>query len=291
MGDTFTAQEVRNAFRTLRDYLRDLDQPKFDLFATKLRLFVNYVEMDDLSRTLARSLHARGGDVKAWFAKAAAGETPALPRAGAALLGYWYATLGEMKKQGIEIRNYVSTVFTGYGGFLEAYAAFREAFIAPFQRAVEKLTAAIEADLPAEPGAKIDLGAVIESHLAGEAPAAASAPPLAEETKKGIEQLRKSLDASTKKVKEAKGKAAAAAQETLEQLWKTLDVAAKKAKDLVADAKKDLETDLKIVKLELAKHKPNADVLLAVVRPIERLGGALGDVGAAIRAKLEGAKK
>lgn len=271
MGDTFTTIEVRSTLRTLRDYLRDLLEAKFEQFSTKLRLFVNYCEMDNVMRSVAKSLHGRGGDPKAWFTAVAAGGPVEVPKAAAARLGHYYMTLSEMKRQGIEARQFISTVYSGRGGFTEMYAAFRAEFLEPFANELLARMGKIEAALEDDPGAKIDLEATFAEDLAAAEEKAGAPKPAAGGPKA------------------AAASAKAAVEARVEDLVSSLGASVKKAKEIVADARKDIETDLKILKLELSKKQPNKDVVLAVVRPLERLGGQIAEAAGAIAAKASAA--
>jgi hypothetical protein len=278
MSDTFTPGEIRSTLGTLRGYLRDLAEAKFEQFTTKLRLFVNFCEKDDIVRVIARNLHVRSGDVKAWFTAVAAGAAPELPQGAVERLAHRYMTLSEMKRQGLEPRTFISTVFSGHSIFNEAWAAFRADYLEPFAQDFVRRLEALEAKLPEAPDARVDLEAAVAEALASEQPAtpAPAAPPApaaapAPAAKGGKKPAKPIVDPGA----------------ALEDLVKTLGATVKKARGLVAGVKKDVETDLKILKLELSKSEPNRDVLAAVVRPLERIGGEIAEIAGAIRAKVQ----
>ena len=269
MSDTFTTIEIRSTLRTLRDYLRDFSESNWDQFQTKLRLFINFCERDDVLRVIARNLHLRAGDVKAWFSGVTAGQVAELPKAAAERLAHQYMTFAEMKRSGIDVRNFISTIYSHQsGGFAAAFAGFKNEFMGPFAAELLRRAERIEAALPQDPSGKVDLGEMIERDLADE-PAAAAAP------------VEKPKAAAKKK------DAVAKAGERVDELLKTLESTVKKTKDVVAGKKKDIETDLKILKLALSKVEPNKDVVMAVVKPLERLGGKIAEIAARIGSKVE----
>jgi hypothetical protein len=274
MSDFFTADEIRSNFNTLRAYLRDLVEASFEQFSTKLRLFVNYCEKDEVVRVIARSLHGRAGDVKAWFTSVAAGGAADLPKAASARLAHYFMTLSELKRQGLEVRQLVSTMYGSRGGFKESYAAFQSEFLAPFAQDLLARLGRIEAALPGDGNGRVDLDAAFAGALEERAAAEPGKPPI--ESKPGAAAA-------------AATAAAAAAVERVDDLVKALGASVKKAKEIVAERRKDLETDLKILQLELSKQQPNKDVLLAVVRPLERLGGEVAAAATTLGARLAAA--
>jgi hypothetical protein len=273
MSEVFTTVEVRSTLRTLRDYVRDLLEARFDEFGTKLRLFVNFCEKDDVFRVIARHLHARAGNVREWFSAVAAGGAGDVP-AGAAGLAHRYMTLAEIKRQGIDLRNFVSTLYSGAGGMTAAFAAFKTEFLEPFAKTLLAILDRIEEALAQDPAAKLDLDEAVARELAkadGQAPAsAAAAEPLPAGKKQGPP-----VDPGA----------------PIEMLLKSLEASVKAAKEVVEAKRKDLATDVKILKLALSKAEPSDEVALAVLRPLERIGGRIAEIASAIEAKLARAAK
>src|SRR5438105_14540596 len=121
MGDTYSAVEIRSTLNTFREYLRDLVETKFDNFGTKLRLFINFCERDDVVRVLARELHTRTADVKEWWAASTAeGKMRPIPQGATERLAHMYKVLLDVKQQRIDLRNLLSSLFTG-GSMLESH--------------------------------------------------------------------------------------------------------------------------------------------------------------------------
>lgn len=265
MSETFTTLEIRSTMRTLRDYLRDLLAAGFEQFQTKLRLFVNFCEKDEVMRVLARDLHLRAGDVRAWFAGVVAGGAIELPKDAARRLAHQYMSLSEMKRQGIDVRNFISTLYsTQAGGFLGAFASFKSEWLEPFANELLRRVEAIEAALPKDPSGKVDLDQVVARAL-----------------ERAEETVKAPARAGAKKAA-----AAAAKAPKVEDLVDSLEATVKKTKELVAGARKDIEKDLKILKLALSKGEPSKEVVLAVVRPLERLGGKIAEIASAIESRV-----
>ena len=62
----------------------------------------------------------------------------------------------------------------------------------------------------------------------------------------------------------------------------------KTAKELAARAKTDVQTDVKILKLELSKSAPNMDLVRMIAGPLERRGGKIAEIAAALALKAKG---
>jgi hypothetical protein len=280
MGDTYSAIEIRSTIRTFREYLRDLIETKFDQFGTKLRLFVNFCERDDVVRVLARELHTRTGDVREWFAASTAeGAARPLPKDAVGRLAHQYKVLLEMKQQRIDARALLSSLFAG-PSMNDSFQHFREAWLEGLRVSFDRVFGRIERDL--EGKERVELDGLVARALSEEAPAAPApkpaAPPAAEP---------KPVAKPAKGAKGAAKAAAAVAGLDVDGLVKLLEKTVKGAKELAVKAKKDVETDVKILKLELSKHAPSMDVVRAVAAPLERAGGKIAEVAAALRERAK----
>ncbi len=71
---------------------------------------------------------------------------------------------------------------------------------------------------------------------------------------------------------------------------KLLDKAVKGAKELAAGVKDDVQANVKMLKLELGKSAPNLDVVRMIAEPLERTGGKIAEVAAAIALKTKRGK-
>jgi hypothetical protein len=284
MGDTYSANDIRATMRTFQEYLRDLVEVKFDQFQTKLRLFINYCEKDDHARFIAQRLHAGAADVREWFASAAtAGATPALPGDALGRLAHQYRVLLDLKQQRIDLRNFLSTLFAS-GSIQEAHARFRQSWLEPMQASFARYFQIADAELGA--AERADVTALFDSafaRLASEAaPAARAAAP-------APEQAPTTAPPAAPAGRGKKGKAAAGvAGLDVEGLVKLLEKSVKGAKDLAAKVKSDLETDVKILKLELSKHVPDMGVVGRVAEPLQRTGGKIAELAAAIAERARG---
>lgn len=277
MGDTYSAAEIRSTLRTFREYLRDLASSRFVEFSTKLRLFVNFAEKDDAVRVIARRLHTRAGDAQRWFQESAQkGVAQALPGGPADRLAHMYKVLLELKHQRIDIRNFLSTLFTS-ASIEEAHRRFQAAWLSELETLVRGLAERIEAKLDGRE--KADLEALVDAALEApaESPAAAAAPAVR----------------AKPAAKEKKGAAGAkpAKEPRLEDMVELLEKAVKGAKELATKTRKDVETDVKILKLEISKHVPDLSIVRTVAEPLARLGGAVAERAAAIARRVGGAAK
>ncbi len=314
-SDTYTAVEVRSTIRTFRDYLNDLVRAPFDQFPTKLRLFVNFCERDEAFRLVAHHLTARGTSPREWYTQAAQpGGRTEMPEGLGRFdrLGFVYRTLHEVKQQRIDLRSLLSTLFRGMTSITDAFARFKATWLEPFRSDLSAALDAIERALP-EDGAedKVDFGALAYGALEGgerrrkapaaERPPAQRAPAApADEPGPAAEPAERTAPASPTVKTAAKTKARAAAEappkaplrrppdeRDLPSLLKDLAVATRNQRGIKAPVRKDLATDLKILRLELSKGDPNRDVLLSVIEPMERHGGKVAELAAAIAIKLK----
>lgn len=270
MGDIYSTVEVRSTFRTFEGYLRDLRDARFHEFSTKLRLFVNFCEKDDTFRVLTRHLHVRGGDPREWFtASAAAGKMQPLPDAPVDRLALMYRVLFEVKNQRIDLRNLLSTLFTA-ATIEESQKGFAARWLDAMEGAFRRFFAGVAPHLEGkeqvdfEEAAAEALGALDAIAAPGAAAPGAAAPAEAG--------------------KPAAGRKAGAAADGagLEALVKDLEKTAKAAR-LAAKQKADLTADVKILKIELSKSAPNLQVVALVAESVERAGGKVSEIGAAIR--------
>lgn len=184
---TFGAQAIEHSMRTLSGYVHDLVDAgegrsttvatRFAGFNTKLRLLINYMERDDVVRWLARELHVRSSNVKEWFARISAGGERTCPAGGAAQLAHRYALLLEIKRHGIDLRNFVSTMFGGSGSFDEAFSAFRDGLLQPFSDDVDALAKRLVGLAQRQPQAGLDelIDAALAAALVHDAGEGASA--------------------------------------------------------------------------------------------------------------------
>lgn len=203
------SQAVRNALQTLRGYLSDLVGAtpadattivtRFQVFQTKLRLLVNYMEQDDHIRWISEPLHRAIGRRKDWFTEVAAGADPTLPEGAGSLLSHRYLCLVEIKKTHIDMRTFVSTLFGGRGDYTEAFRAFRAEYIDGLSEGLLAYLGGIEARIGSADRIVLDQAASEVLAAMDAAPKKASAP------KKKASSGRK---AAKKPAKKKPGKAA-----------------------------------------------------------------------------------
>lgn len=292
MGDTYSAVEIRSTIRTFQEYLRDLTDAKFETFQTKLRLFVNFCERDDAVRILARELHTRSGDVRDWFsASAAAGVAQPLPETPVGKLSHQYKVLLELKQQRIDLRNLLSSLFSA-GPIEASHKKFRETWLEALRASFQRVFAKIEQQL--EGKERVDLEAAVMAALAPEAePAKTAAKPGAATKPVAPAKPAATVAPEPKPAPPAAAKAGKPAKSSipvdldLDGLVKLLEKTLKGAKDLAAAVKTDVQTDLKILKLELTRRDPRPELVGLVAGTLQRAGGKISELGAAISARAK----
>lgn len=110
MADRVSPATLKASFRTLRGYLDDLAGAQFKDHSTKLRLFVNYFQKDDVVRYLADRLHTRLADVL----EAAQKPEPRLPDDGSDRIAFVYGVLYHLKHgHKLEVRELLARTFPG----------------------------------------------------------------------------------------------------------------------------------------------------------------------------------
>ncbi len=318
MSELYTGGEVRSTFETFRGYQRDMIEASFDHFQTKLRLFVNFCEKDDVFRVVTRFLHLRVGDVREWYFRAAdAGGSKEMPAEPADWLATVYKLLLELKQQRLDLRNLLSSLFSARS-LPEAFSDFKTRWLERYQREMNERLAAVERRIPEDVGAKVPLEDVVAEAFGAAAPpmpgeiAPAPAPPSpagppaaafiatapAADSKAHLPEASAPAAAGAlipgapgapgAEAGEARGPAADAADAPgLEDLVAAFEAAVKATKGLASAVKGDLKADVKILKLEIARRAPRREVILAVARPLERLAGKLKEVGEAIVRRAE----
>jgi len=299
MGEIYAAGDIRSALRTFQEYMRDLSEAKFDQFQTKLRLLLNYCEKDDHFRLIAQQLHGRAPDMREWFAQASAAGTNDLPQEPVARLASQYRLLLDLKQQKIDLRNFLSTLFTG-ASIQEAHGRFRAAWLEPMQHGFQRIFTVMEREIGAKE--RVDLLGLVDAAFSEASspakPAAAAAKAAPAPAKPASPAPAPAAPAKPAKVKKsakevaAEKAAAALAALDVEGLVKHLEKTLKGAKDLAAKVKSDAETDVKIMKLALSKHVPDMAVVGRVAEPLQRAGGKIAEVAGALveRAQANGSK-
>jgi hypothetical protein len=148
-------EPIRLALGTLRGYVGDLVDSapshdasittRFAQFTTKLRLLMNYCERDEVIRWVTQELHHRGENPVAWFHQRADGEAPARPTSPRShALAHTYRTLLAIKKNQLELRAFVSSIYADKGGYQNAFRAFREEYVLKLRDGLLGLAASLE---------------------------------------------------------------------------------------------------------------------------------------------------
>ena len=146
MADRVRPEALRAALKTLRGYLDDLARSGFDDHATKLRLFVNYFQRDDVVRYLAERLHMRLRDVLKQL-NAPKLDLPADPLDR---LAFIYEVLFHLKSgDRLDVREFLSRAFEG--GSIEAkWEDFRNRWLQALVEGMRELNERIDSILDVE---------------------------------------------------------------------------------------------------------------------------------------------
>lgn len=146
MADRVSPAALEASFATLRGYLDDLAQSRFEDHATKLRLFVNYFQKDEHCRALAERLRTRLGDVL----EAAQRPRPQLPADSRDRVAFVYGVL-HLLKQGhkLEVRELLSRAFDG-PTLDHKWGELRQSWITPLADGLAAIETAVNAQLGTE---------------------------------------------------------------------------------------------------------------------------------------------
>jgi len=164
MSEHYDADVVRQRCHACRQYLSDLLGSNFEQAPTKLRLFVNYCESDEVLRELTVALHPRV-DVQEWFRLASGqGSDYPLPEDRADRLALLYLFLYKLGRRQFDLRQFLVELMPGAS--IEAkYGAFIDRVVQLFHDETEQVLTALDA--ASASGEEIDVAAVIASALAG----------------------------------------------------------------------------------------------------------------------------
>lgn len=147
MADRVRPDALRSALKTLRGYLDDLARSSFEDHATKLRLFVNYFQKDDVVRYLAERLHMRLRDVL----KQVLAPKLELPADPLDRLAFIYEVLFHLKLgDRLDVREFLSRAFEG-GSMESKWDDFRNRWLQALVEGFRELNERIDAILDVEP--------------------------------------------------------------------------------------------------------------------------------------------
>ncbi|HZV00974.1 MAG TPA: hypothetical protein VFF73_29935 [Planctomycetota bacterium] len=265
MADRVRPDALRAALKTLRDYLDDLARSSFDEHATKLRLFVNYFQRDDTVRYLAERLHMRLRDVlRQVLAPKLELPTDPLDR-----LAFIYEVLFHLKSgDRLDVREFLSRGFEG--GSIEAkWDDFRNRWLAALVEGFRDLNERIESILDEDP---VDPELIFHIAMHSGVDDAFGDPepdvsvPYAPPTEPELEPVRPEPSSPRK----------------------ALDLLRVSVAREPASRREDLESELQVLELELAKKAPDRERLDEIVGVFAAASPGIGDLARAATSHVGG---
>jgi hypothetical protein len=266
MADRVRPEALKAALQTLRGYLDDLARSSFDEHATKLRLFVNYFQKDDVVRYLAERLHMRLRDVL----KQLSAPKLELPVDPLDRLAFIYEVLFHLKSgDRLDVREFLSRAFEG-GSIEGKWEDFRNRWLQALVEGMRELNERIESILDVE---AVDPEMIfhIAMHSGVDDDFGDPEPdlriPYAAPTEPELTPVRD-------------GSPRPAGRPTLATLRSAIDAEGGMHKEA-------LEAELEVLELELSKKKPDQERLTEIAGTFWTASPRLGEIVQAITTRSE----
>jgi hypothetical protein len=277
MIQKFSKDVIFSRFHTFEQYMRDLIESSFGNCLTKLRLFVNFFETDDIFRYIAWVLKSECDvNILDWYADATRkGMEIQWPEASFRRLSLVYEIIFTLKQKRLDLRTFLVEHFPG--GSIEAkFKSFKEDLLGLFQRdillKIEEMREAME-----------DVEGNVDFETLSYAILMERQPVLAEEEEKPEKKTEKKAEKKAKKAaarpkkekaptRTKKGVTVKASPSPAVTALDQLAEAVKKARGL-GDQKQDILVDIRILRIELGKKSPSIVRFREVLKPLTDVKG------------------